>query len=252
MDPHDDRQAWTDRTSCSSPNVALCTWVTSLLMEAAVDHRRLVPDPLWSALTDAQRGLLPHDFRVCVGTGETRLRCGARLNGCVDPVLALGLFNAWAVALRSPNMSLKAVAARAAAGILSEAVEDVRVVAAARQLVRDGVKEAGGVESKHGDDVDTVLSTLRCMERQRRLRLTGYLDAVSLDRLQHLCLIRMSAETCRGSVRVLWGGKGGVTLLLASRTVCVRALSCGVCFHSWASGLVLWGCCRSAPCLCKR
>ncbi len=76
---------------------------------------------------------MPNASPVPHGSAEDQ---SARVSGCLDPVLALSLFNAWAMALRSANLSLKAVACRAASSILGEAMEDVRALACAKSAVQ--------------------------------------------------------------------------------------------------------------------
>jgi hypothetical protein len=125
---------------------------------------------------------------VCVG--ETQASLGARVGGTLDHSLAASLFNVWVLGLRSANVSFKAIALRTAASIIGEAMEDVRVVAAARQKLLS-----------EGQDGTEAVATLGVMERQRRRQLSLYLATVSLDRVQHLAAVRLSSERCHAPVR---------------------------------------------------
>jgi hypothetical protein len=150
----------------------------------------------WAALSDAQRRLVPP-----APTGPHE-RLAARVGGCLDPVLASSVFNAWAVALRSSNVTLKALAARAAAGVLGEALDDVRVLACARSAAAAAAAAAApGGAGVSADDAAVVDATLARMQAQRRARLGHYLDMVSAERVGNLCLVRMAVEACRGPVR---------------------------------------------------
>lgn len=60
-------------------------------------------------------------------------RGAARPTGTLHHALCASVLNAWVIALRSSNVTLKEIAARAIAGILREAIDDVAVLSGAYQ-----------------------------------------------------------------------------------------------------------------------
>lgn len=144
-----DAGLWTDAEAETQPNIELDVWLTGLAMEAALLPRR--------------RGA---PMRFATG---------------------ISLFNAWCVALRSPNVGLKERACRVLASILQEVISDLKTFggaagATARDPEEAAAKDDEGAPTTHAE------------------RLRAFMNCLPRERLQQAALNRMEFERAESPV----------------------------------------------------